>query len=302
MSDAELLQGAGEVVRATAEGRRAEKADLRQTASENDDLDAAGAVHGATVAVWELLRFRGTSLLAWLTGTLDRQTLQEVEDGLREKIRQIPQKRRQQPKPNVAVPALEALAYSWDEATLREMYLNLIQRSADSETAESVHPSFVDIVRHLSAAEAEVLDAILRVEQWAAVRLSARAPDNRRFRRLVPVVLDVVDEETREPAVFPHFPLWVTNWERLGLVELDWSSFKEGPDHTDGYAYLGTRPEWLAVQQPFPDGVLPDGESAEGWTPDFDRGILRATALGLEFRRVVSVTPPPQAAPWSFRR
>lgn len=294
MSEGEVLKGAGELVRAATEGRRAEKSDLREVAGQNGDLDAASSAQGANLAVWELLRFRGTSLIAWLTGTLDRKTLRELEDRLREKIAQIPENRRQQPKANVAVPAIEALAYSWDEDALREMYLNLIQRAADSTTADSVHPSFVDIIRHLSAAEAPVLDTVLRGRQWPAARLSLSHVTEPNCFRMTPIVLNLTDDEAGAPAPFPQLPLWAANWQRLGLVELDWDSSLEPIDAADQYAYVGQRPEWLAIQKPFAPGFLPAREDAEAWNPDFDRGVLRSTALGLDFLRVVRPTRPEQ--------
>lgn len=291
MTEGEAIKAGGEIVRAATEGRRAEKADLRRVAAENGDLDAAAKAEAASLFVCELLRFRGTSLLAWLTGTLDRQIIREVEEGLRAKLLEIPEDRQQQPKPNVAVPALEALAYSWDEATLREMYLNLIQRAADTQTADKVHPSFVDIIRHLSAAETPLLDVVLRTGEWAAARIVVRSRRPGEFRRVLPVLLDVVDSDTRRPEAFPRLPSWVVNWQRLGLVELDWTTRKQGQNGADAYAYVTERPEWLALSTPEPGETFPDGTTTEGWAADFDRGTLRATTLGLDFLAVVTSQP-----------
>jgi Abortive infection alpha len=64
------------------------------------------------------------------------------------------------PPLNVAGPAIEALKYTGSEASLREMYINLLSTSMDSETTKQAHPSFVEIIRQLTPDEARLLSHV----------------------------------------------------------------------------------------------------------------------------------------------
>ena len=55
-----------------------------------------------------------------------------------------------EPEAYIAVPALEALSYSINNETLRNMYANLLANSMNKNTKDSVHPSFVDIIKQMS--------------------------------------------------------------------------------------------------------------------------------------------------------
>ncbi|MCX9450497.1 DUF4393 domain-containing protein, partial [Vibrio cholerae] len=67
------------------------------------------------------------------------------------------------PRVTVAGPALEALRFTGNESTLREMYSNLLANAMDVRTEKHVHPSFVEIIKQLLPQEAKLL-AILSSE------------------------------------------------------------------------------------------------------------------------------------------
>jgi hypothetical protein len=74
-----------------------------------------------------------------------------------EKLKNIPPEQIITPSPHIVAPTLEALRYTAQEETLRELYANLLATSLDSKTAQKAHPGFVDIIKNLSPDEARIL-------------------------------------------------------------------------------------------------------------------------------------------------
>jgi hypothetical protein len=175
---------------------------------------------------------------------------------------------------------MEALAFSLDEPQLKEMYLNLIAGAVNTAESESVHPSFVDTIRHLAADEATLLDLVLRTRTWALARLKRVEPNQ--YNKLHPCLLPLF-RPTGEPAAIPQLPGWVNNWERLGLIETTFMEFRVSQSE-DPYAWVKDRPEYLAAVQSLADEV---GTETSQTQIEFDKGLLTATARGLSFYEAV---------------
>lgn len=93
--------------------------------------------------------------LVWGFDKLEAYVKQRMEEKFSGKKENIVS-----PPPNVAVPLLEALRYTAFQEELREMYINLLSTSMDSERAENAHPSFVEILKQISPDEAKLLSYI----------------------------------------------------------------------------------------------------------------------------------------------
>lgn len=83
-----------------------------------------------------------------------------VEESLRKKIEKIPEERRKSPEPEIAVPLLQALTYTAQNETLREMYINLLANSMDKNHEKTVHPSFVEIIKQMNTLDAKVFERL----------------------------------------------------------------------------------------------------------------------------------------------
>ena len=83
-----------------------------------------------------------------------------VEDGVKRRFEKIPEERRKSPKPEIAVPIIQALEYTAQNETLREMYINLLANSMDIDKEKIVHPSFVGIIKQMSSLDAKVFDKL----------------------------------------------------------------------------------------------------------------------------------------------
>lgn len=82
--------------------------------------------------------------------------LQETNVLIANKLKYIDENKLIAPPDYVAVPALQALSYSMDSDELRDLYANLLAKSMNAETSNSVHPAYVEIIKQFSP-----LDAIL---------------------------------------------------------------------------------------------------------------------------------------------
>src|SRR5262245_6984652 len=65
--------------------------------------------------------------------------------------KEIPQESVIEPKASVAGPALQGLAFSHEEPSLREMYLKLLSSAMDRRICDRAHPAFVEIIRQLNS-------------------------------------------------------------------------------------------------------------------------------------------------------
>lgn len=83
-----------------------------------------------------------------------------IEEGVQKRIKNIPEKNRKSPEPEIAVPAIEALRYTAQNKTLREMYLNLLGNSMDDRKKNMVHPSFVELIKQMNSLDAKVFDRV----------------------------------------------------------------------------------------------------------------------------------------------
>jgi len=81
-----------------------------------------------------------------------------IEIGINKRLEKVPEERRKTPDPEIAVPLVQALSYTAQNETLREMYLNLLANSMDISKEKDVHPSFVEIIKQMNTLDAKVFD------------------------------------------------------------------------------------------------------------------------------------------------
>lgn len=88
------------------------------------------------------------------------ESIRLTAEAVREKAERIPEEKLTEPEPYVAIPAVQQLSYCYDSEELREMYANLLVSSMNTDTKQTVHPSFVDIIKQLCPDEAKLLNSI----------------------------------------------------------------------------------------------------------------------------------------------
>jgi hypothetical protein len=94
---------------------------------------------------------------------------QIVENGINKRFEKIPEENRKTPDPEIAVPLMQALTYTAQNETLREMYLNLLANSMDSTKDKKVHPSFVELIKQMNSLDAKVFDKLSKNKSYQKV-------------------------------------------------------------------------------------------------------------------------------------
>jgi hypothetical protein len=181
-----------------------------------------------------------------------------------------------EPKASIVGPAIQGLAYSFEEDELREMYLNLLKTSMDGRKPNGAHPAFVEIIKQLSAREAELLKLMwtrgtahepFPISQMRAVSRDPEATFNILHNHIMDVdvvfgdLLIDISEMTQA----------VENWTRLGLVTVDYTSFLADDS---SYAFEETFPRLNELRANWGD---------VGYDITFTHGVLRSTRLGDSF-------------------
>ncbi|AFK69769.1 hypothetical protein A210_01175 [Pseudomonas putida SJTE-1] len=272
---------------------------------EKDDLESAST---ATQVVGELIKAAGDSpeakqagqnigrVAVTLTAAIDNCLLpiaavnfafaraKDYFGGLFQKdiaaaTSEIPAEALIEPKPSLAGPALQGLAFSHDEPDLKDLYIKLLATSMDGRNAAQAHPAFVEILRQLTAHEAQSLRMIIPFLQMPICRIEAVRQNGGR-RNLMNHVLNATDRETGLPHVDPQLPMMVDNWIRLGLVTVDYTHWLH---RDEAYSWMEGRPEVQSLR-----AKLNDEDSKV--TPQ--KGLLAVTDLGRQFGQAVGLSMP----------
>lgn len=91
---------------------------------------------------------------------------QVVTEGVEKRFEKIPEDKRKTPEPEIAVPLMQALTYTAQNETLREMYLNLLANSMNTDKAKDVHPSFVELIKQMNSLDAKVFDKLSSIKGY----------------------------------------------------------------------------------------------------------------------------------------
>lgn len=190
------------------------------------------------------------------------------------KLASVPAEAIVEPKAFIAGPAMQGLAYSFDEDALRELYLNLLRSSMDLRCTDKAHPAFVEVIRQLSSQEAELLRGFGSVEapprNFAVVQWRLSYENDSGWNILLNHFLD-------SKTLFEGLPIdpsaitrAVENWIRLGLVEVDYTSFLTTPS---AYDWVDDYSDFEILRQ-----NLEEGEQLV-----HEPGVLRWTEFGRRF-------------------
>jgi hypothetical protein len=85
-----------------------------------------------------------------------RYKLEMFERDLQKKLEDVDAEKIAEPDIQIAGPTLEALKYTYDNEDLREMYLQLLASSMNTDTSGNAHPAFVDAIKSMTALDAQV--------------------------------------------------------------------------------------------------------------------------------------------------
>ena len=98
--------------------------------------------------------------------------IDETKKLLEKKLENVDPDKIVEPESYVAVPAIQAISYSMNSEELRNLYANLFAKAMNSDTKDSVHPSFVEIIKQLSPTDAIIFKTIFESKYTPLIDLS----------------------------------------------------------------------------------------------------------------------------------
>lgn len=305
MTGGEIIAGAkvaGELGKRALSEEEAVKANLLELSRDSPAMKEAAESYARRIQIKQGVLTKIYEPLAKLLGIQNKYFDETFPDDLAAKIITIPNDDLSSPPPSVALPAMQGLGWSLDEPDLKEMYLNLLATATDGRKQDTAHPSFAEIIKQLSAAEARQLISCLRTKSSAVpvVQLRRRNPGSGGgYGVLVDKLYPPFDGIVRDRFRDPSEGVWLENWVRLGLVEV---SFSEHLVAEDAYTWVDQRPEAVGLKQYFEDKkaeaeraareAQPEGEELppiEAALMEIERGIIRVTAFGKRFLDAVAI-------------
>ena len=195
-----------------------------------------------------------------------------VHERVSQKLEDIPPEDIQQPKPHIAVPAIDALRYTGSEDDLSELYANLLATSMDKATAYRAHPGFVDMIKNMCPDEARIMRFLSSNPDYPLVNIKSVSTTDQSF-RVVHRHLSLLGLDAK----CEHIPLtsnYIDNLERLGLVQVE-TMVKMSNDE------LYTRIE----KYPQVEEIIDDLNKTQGRKVEVEKIRLAVTDLGKQFIR-----------------
>jgi hypothetical protein len=196
---------------------------------------------------------------------------------LGEKLKDVPKESIVAPKASIAGPAMQGLAFSYEEPDLKELYLSLLASAMDGRVSADAHPGFVEIIRQLTSEEARLLRIVLSAtSNLPIVEVRLQMPESQGFVALLQHLVPFASS-AGVPIENPRVTAIVDNWIRLGLVTADYGIRLTGDER---YAWVESRPELvrLKTQQETEENKI-----------TYERGVLTRTAFGLQFAAAVGI-------------
>lgn len=291
---AAAAKGVGEIIKAAVPGAE-DREQFREITKDSKATEVAAHARADRIAVVQMALTKLYAPLAKWVGYRSEYFETQFERDMAEKLADVPPDRLVSPQPIVAAQAMEGLGFSLDEPNLKEMYLNLLATASDSAQAHKAHPSFAQIIKELSAAEASLLLEVLDHPGLAVVEIRLNITEPTGWRTLHRNVIAVEDSVTHVQREDTDVAMYIDNWVRLGLINVDYRAkrVREG-----AYAWVEERPEMIRARATY--------DGATDVSVGFEEGIVETTALGLQFARAVEApsattagdaarTPPPAA-------
>ncbi|MEV7457949.1 DUF4393 domain-containing protein [Pseudarthrobacter oxydans] len=263
-----------------AEESKSIKKELLEHAKQTPEFDMAARSYAKRVAIRQELLTSMYRPIAKMLGVANQYFEDDFENDMAKKLADVPEENITAPKPSIAAPAMQQLGFSLEEADLKEMYLNLLATASDTRKTDTAHPSFVEIIKQLSAAELPTLNEILlRHDRYTPIVQLKRVKSGQSgWTVLAQHIIDDRDPATGASRENPYLATYIDNWARLGLVEIDYASHL-ADEHA--YQWVDSRPEMLMWRAEY--------ETQADITVEFTTGIISPTAFGLSFAKVVGI-------------
>ncbi len=255
--------------------------EILKAAGDNPNVKEAGHNLGQTALTIAKTINNALLPLAAVNFAFDKARVyfsEKFQQDISQKASAIPPEKLIEPKASIAGPALQGLAFTHEEANLKDMYLSLLATSMDGRVASEAHPAFVEIIKQLDSEEADLIRGILQSPNAIAiVEVRITTVGEQGWIALATHLLNLTSIKTSLPVEVPRFPAMVDNWVRLGLVDVDYAKHLTA-EHS--YDWVEDRPEIVRYRQT---------HESETKKLSFVNGVIMRTSLGIQFAKAVGL-------------
>lgn len=255
--------------------------EIIKAAGDNPNVKEAGTNLGKTALTITKTINNALLPLAAVNFAFDKARVyfaEKFQQDISQKASRIPSEQIIEPKASIAGPALQGLAFTHEEANLKDMYLSLLATAMDGRVAGEAHPAFVEIIKQLSSDEAELIRGVLQSTNAIAIaEIRLTKIDTGGWQTLTSHLLNLRNSHTRSAIENPKLPAMVDNWIRLGLAEVSYLNFLQGED---SYTWINGRPEVTRFRQEYENATQ---------KVTFANGVILRTALGVQFAKAVGL-------------
>ncbi|MCD8351430.1 MAG: DUF4393 domain-containing protein [Planctomycetaceae bacterium] len=191
---------------------------------------------------------------------------EHVLDELPNRLKSVAPDKIITPSPNVAVPTLEALRYTGHQIELRELFLNLLTSSMNSDSSKEAFPSFVEIIKQMTPDEAKLLDNLVKSQVRPLIDLEVQNEEG----GAQTILTNYSHFGVASQCTYPELtPAYLNNLCRLGILEIPY-----GKSYTDKNVYV-----------PLSDDLMVKStiEKVEAANPNMKAKIIRKVVLITDF-------------------
>lgn len=255
---------------------------LRQIAEESGELEPAARAYAKRLAVKEQIWLKIWQPLGRLVGIQREYFEFQFAEDMADRLEDVPEEALITPRGSLAGLAFQGLGFTVEEPELREMYLNLLATASDKRVEKSAHPSFAEVIKQLTAEEAQTLASVIGHPNITTlpivqIRVKSATPDNPDKEGYKVCANHVMNwHEDDQPIAAPENAMFVDNWIRLGLVSVDYTAWLIGDSR---YEWVQSTPLLVEAQKKY--------DAADFARVTHKPGILTVTDFGLAFARVV---------------
>lgn len=271
----------GKVVRnagkAAAEESKSIRKELLDHAKQTPQFDKAARSYATRLAIRQEILTSMYRPIAKMLGVAGDYFKSDFEKDMGEKLAGVPEEHLTSPKPSLAAPAMQQLGFSLGEPDLKEMYLNLLATASDARKRETAHPSFVEVIKQLSANEVRFLEYVLEEGLAPLIRVKVISEGAEGYKIALSHVVE--KNSTSAEAIKSNMcATYIDNWVRLGLITVEYGTYLTDPD---AYAWVDRSNEFKSAVDYFSN----DNPSV---SVEYERGLMTATAFGKAFAAAVN--------------
>lgn len=154
------------------------------------------------------------------------------------------------PDPAIAVPLVEAMRYTSHKPEIREMFVNLLGETMNSDTIDE-HPSFVEIIKQLTSDECKMLKYLYNDSTMPMIKLRISLENDKGEVDVMPYFSNIC---YLADCQYPNrFPEYLDNLQRLGLVNVFYDRYLTEDRY---YDELKAHPSYVRLDVPAGQKVI----------------------------------------------